>query len=188
MATLTLRPSAAGDLSGLYVFPADGIHWNKVDEATPDEDTTYVHRYGGGTGTDEDNYTLDNLAGAAAIANVQVAARVRKIAQFTGLAGTTLIGLGVRIGGVSYYANSATSNESYFYLTRNYALNPDTGVAWVQADINSLQSCLRLAFTNLAGAMGGLTSARCTQLYIVVTYTPAIAVPTVQTDPATEVS
>ena len=43
----TLRPNADGDLAQLYLYPYDGIHWNKVSDVVPDGDATYVHRYGG---------------------------------------------------------------------------------------------------------------------------------------------
>ena len=57
----TLRPNADGDLAQLYLYPYDGIHWNKVSDVVPDGDATYVHRYGGTTRTSYDSYHLADL-------------------------------------------------------------------------------------------------------------------------------
>jgi len=183
-----LRPNAEGDLSQLYVFPSDGVHWNKVAEETPDEDATYVHKYGGVIGSFYyDNYDLANLGPGASITNVQVVARVRRIAQNPGGAYPTLIRLGVRISGSDYRSDNSVGGNSYVNTSRNYATNPDTGLAWTLADINSLQILLGLRMINMALWQGGFISGRCTQTYVQVTYS-AIVAPTATTDPATEVT
>jgi len=44
MATEILRPNAAGDETTIASqYPDSGAHWDKVDEETPDNDTTYVY-------------------------------------------------------------------------------------------------------------------------------------------------
>ncbi len=48
-ATETLRPNAAGDLTQLLSqYPSSGEHWDKVDEVTSDDDSTYIQ--GGSSG------------------------------------------------------------------------------------------------------------------------------------------
>ena len=189
MATVTLRPTAEGDLIQNYVYPTDGVHWDKVDEATPDEDATYVHRYGGVVGAwGEDNSELENLpGGVGTITNVRITVRVRRIAQSPGQVGVANIGRGVRVNGSSYYSTFGTTNDSYFDTGVDYVTNPDTGVAWTISDVNSLQSLVRNKFVNYALFQGGFTSSRCTQVSAVVTFDPILA-PTGTTDPATSVA
>ena len=183
----TLRPNADGDLAQLYLYPYDGIHWNKVSDVVPDDDATYVHRYGGTTSTSYDSYHLADLGvSGVIITNVRVVARVRRIAMNPSGSYPTTIGLGVRIGGISYFSNYSVSSNSYVMITINYATNPQTGSSWTVADINALQALLKMSFINMALWQGGLISGRCTQVYVEVTYT--VVAPTVSTDPATEVT
>ena len=47
MTTLYLRPNLTGDETSIgNQYPASTYHWDKVDEATTDEDTTYVYETG----------------------------------------------------------------------------------------------------------------------------------------------
>jgi len=180
----TLRPNANGDLNGLYVYPG-GQHWASISEVVPDDDATYVHRYGGTTGTSYDSYHLSDLvASGVVITNVQVIARVRRIAMNPSGTHSTTIGLGVRVNGLNYYSNSTTSSNSYITTSRSFANNPNTGLAWTVADINALQAFLGLGFYNLALWQGGLISGRCTQLYVQVTY---LSLPSVTTMPAANI-
>jgi len=109
-----IRPDANGDLNGLYVYPSDGIHWNKISEVVPDDDATYVEAlYWFATGSWSDSYHLADLADSVTVSNVRVVARVRRIAQNPAGTYPTSIGLGVRIGGVNYYSNYSVSSNSY---------------------------------------------------------------------------
>lgn len=185
--TETLRPNGEGSETAIHA-QLTGKHWERVDEETADDDATYVHRYGGSTGFADDSYNLSDLGPNVVISNVEVVARVRRIAQNPGGTYPTSIGLGVRVDGSSHFSNTDISSNSYGAITRNYATNPDTGVAWTPSEIDNLQAFLRLRFINMALWQGGLISGRCTQIYVVVTYEPAIVAPTVTTDPATEVT
>lgn len=180
-----LRPNAVGDVNGLYVYPG-GAHWSAISEVVPDDDATYVHRYGGTTGTSYESYNIADLpVGNAVITNVRVIVRVRRIAMNPGGTYPTTVGLGVRINGLNYFSNYSISSNSYASLARDFAVNPNTGLAWTVAQVNSLQAFLALGFYNLALWQGGLISGRCTQLYIEVTYA---APPSVTTMPATEIA
>jgi len=45
MTSLTLRPNAAGDSTGFSTqYPDTGEHYDKVDDVSPDGDTTYVYQ------------------------------------------------------------------------------------------------------------------------------------------------
>ena len=174
----TIRPNTNGDLAQLYVYPG-GAHWDKVSDVVPDDDATYVHRYGGTTGTSYDSYHLaDLVASGIVITSVRVVARVRRQAMNPSGTRSTTIGLGLRVSGLNYYSNYGTSSNSYVTIARNFATNPNTGLAWTVSDINALQAFLGLGFYNLALWQGGLISGRCTQLYVEVTY---LSLPSVTT-------
>jgi len=176
-----LRPNAVGSYYGLN--PKLVTNWERV--VVDDGDAWYVSRYGGTIGWDHDAYNLFGLfSGSAVITNVRVVARVRRIAQNPDGTYPTSIGLGVRIGGSNHYSNSNYSSNSYGTVTRDYATNPSTGVAWTVSDINSLQAYLRLYFINMALEQGGYISARCTQVYVEV---EGQFLPIVQTDPASSI-
>ena len=96
----------------------------------------------------------------------------------------TRIRLGVRTGGANYHSSSNISSNSYVTIARNFATNPNTGLAWTVADINALQAFLGLGFYNLALWQGGLISGRCTQLYVEATY---LSLPSVTTMPSTNI-
>lgn len=181
-----LRPNADGDLVQLYVYPGGGAHSSKLSEVLPDYDATYVHRYGGTTSTSYDSYQLTDLGVSnIVITNVRVVAIVRRDAMNPGGTYPTTVGLGVRINGLNYYSNDSFSSNSYITIVRDFAINPNTGSAWTVAGVNSLQAFLGIGFYNMAYWQGGLISARCTQLYVEVTYA---APPSVTTLPATSVA
>ena len=184
MATTIIRPNAVGDYTTLL---GASPHWAQVDDVIPDEDATYVHLYHWVVGTTGyDSYNLSDVGfGAATITNVQIIGRFRRIAQNPAGSGLVSFGLGVRTNGANSWTAENTRNNSYFNASRNYAINPVTGLAWTLAEINALQVYLWMQFINRALADGGLMSTRCTQVYAVITGSFA---PTVQTDPATEIT
>ena len=176
--TVTLRPTDAGDLTEIPTqFPASDAHWDKVDEVSKDDDTTYlvndaayVYPY------PADLYTLENLpAGVAAISNVRVCAYTRREG-----AGDNFAVLILKTGGTQYTSGLKSHLSTYTLITNDWATNPLTGVAWTVADINSLQ-----AGVGLGRASPDPSYARCTQLYVIVTYTQSA--PTVSTISVTSI-
>ncbi|MDP2731280.1 MAG: hypothetical protein Q8O55_12505, partial [Dehalococcoidales bacterium] len=132
-----------------------------------------------------DSYNLADLGvSGVIITNVQVVARVRRIAMNPSGTYPTNIGLGIRIGGISYFSNYGVSSNSYETIAKNYPTNPHTGSNWTVADINALQAFLGMSFINMFLWQGGLISGACTQVYVEVTYA---APPSVTTMPASNV-
>ena len=161
MATITLRPNAAGDLTELEnQFPASGAHWDKVDEAVADEDTTYIYPDDTQVGYGTDLYNLESFpTGTVTITNVAVTVRVRKDqAAYIGY-----FYIEVKTGGIVYESSIQVATTAYADYTRNWTTNPQTGVAWTASDINALQAGVKLR--------RGVENLRATQVYIVVTYT-----------------
>ena len=73
MATETLRPNANGSTNDLYQDPGTGSNYDKVDEETPDGNSTYVYQEEESEGPDKDLYQLqDSAVGAGTIVSVTV--------------------------------------------------------------------------------------------------------------------
>jgi hypothetical protein len=67
--TETLRPNSAGDDTGISSqYPASGAHWDKVDEATADDLSTYI--YTTVTNYQRDLYNLPDHTGSGTINSV----------------------------------------------------------------------------------------------------------------------
>ena len=170
--SLIIRPNGAGDETNiLYQYPEfSGLHYDKVAEATPDEDTTYVYVYlGYAAGVYfRDLYNLANPSASGTINWVKVWIRAYgPYIPYGNYAKTAL-----KTGGTVYEGADIALTISYDNYYTQYATNPQTGVAWTWADISNLQ-----AGVSLKADSGYYAS--CTQVYVEVNYTPA-PVPTVQ--------
>jgi hypothetical protein len=161
MSQVIIRPDSAGDETNIAVqYPDSGSHWDKVDEVSPDEDATYVYNF--------DDYLRDlyNLGapGVTGTINwVQVWVRCRyESAQ--GYAKTA-----IKTNGVAYDGSEVAVGSSYADYGTQYNTNPQTGSAWTWTQINALQ-----AGVSLKGAGKG-AGAHCTQVYVIIDYTAAVA-------------
>jgi hypothetical protein len=171
MASETLRPNAAGDLTQWFPYPTDYANWDCVNDETPDEDATYVK-----TGIiaaqeyREDSYNIPDSAipAGSTINSVTVYSRARSAnATFLGIIQELL-----RISGATYYGTThANVPYAYTNFSSTWTTNPATGSAWTISDINALQ-------IGVAGDSGydpdtdKYFSLYCTQVYVVVDYTP----------------
>jgi hypothetical protein len=83
VATETLRPNGAGDETNIGdQYPTSGAHWDKVDEVTPDEASTYVGTYN--SAYQRDLYNLaDHIEGAGTINFVKVYTRCNASGEYT---------------------------------------------------------------------------------------------------------
>lgn len=166
MATQTLRPNAAGDLTQIEnQHPNEDEHWDKVDEVSSDGDGTYVDQEvaGPGISVESDLYNLENYSGGTVITNVRVYARWRQVGGVEPFQPFTVL---LRTGGLTYLWNFFGIGSNYEDAYRDWATNPDTGDAWTVAEINALQAGIRLQCIVAGGSKWG----RCTQIYVVVTY------------------
>lgn len=165
MATVTLRPNGAGTVT--QFIPSSGNNFDCVKEVTSDSDSTYVYMNDAAGITKYDLYTIEaNSIGASdTINSVTVYAYARYVlASHTG---------GMR--GLTIRENSTTTTETMNALTSSYNLysktwtvRPSDSAPFVKADINSLEIGIALANSGLTA-----TSVRCTQVYVVVNYTPS---------------
>ena len=178
---LTLRPNAAGDYT--YISsqePSSGAHWEKVDEATADGISTYVYTY---SDTQlKDAYALQNhTSETGTINSVTVYFCFRRNTTATGLAYCQPF---LRLG-TSETTGTELSLNSVSWTTYSEILARPGGGSWTWTNIDNLQVCIGLRDTG--GPSGGTKYAQCTQVYVVVDYTPPITAPTVTTQAASSV-
>ena len=153
MGTLILRPDGVGTYSQLTPY-GDTPNWKCVDDITPDNDSTYVAE---NTDTGVDTYEMeDHTAETGAITNVRVYIRAKKVG------GDGSARCAIRPAGIVYYGSVSINFawNDYYY---DWATNPGGG-SWTWTHIDNLQAGVELTY--IAGAP------RCTQVWIVVTYTP----------------
>ena len=175
-ATVTLRPNAAGDFTQLSQYPTSGSNYDKVDEASPDEDTTYVNI---NVNTNKsDLYNLPNHTTEAGTINfVKVTTRCKTNAANYGW---DTVRNQIKTEGTSYLSDQSWSDTSYVNYSTQWNTNPKVGGAWTWTQIDALQAGVNLYAYSTDGVP------KCTQVYVEVDYTAvAVVAPTVTTDIAT---
>lgn len=173
--TETLRPNAAGDATALnYQWPESGAHWDKVDDVTPDEDSTFViTTY---TGYTRDLYNLPaHSIGSGTINSITIYFRIRSNSSIYPAYGKA----SQKSGAIVTDGTEETQPDTYGTKSQTYTTNPATGSAYTWAEIDALQIGVSLR------ASSG-QSVLCTQVYVEVDY--AITVPVVTTSAATNVA
>ncbi|MBI4302975.1 MAG: hypothetical protein HY665_01355 [Chloroflexi bacterium] len=158
--TETLRPNDAGDETGISSqFPTSGAHWDKVDEAASDGDTTYVARNSGGWL--EDLYNVANhYSGSGSINYV----RVYMVARATGTPNQASARIHIKTNGTEYDGSQVTVTTSYTAYSFQWDTNPQTDLAWTWSEIDALQIGVRIREAN------NNIPTRVTQVYVEVNY------------------
>jgi hypothetical protein len=167
VAVLTLRPDSDQLTTDWNKYPTSANFYSKVNEASPDDDSSFVYTTVGYSMPMDIRFGLPDSAVSGAISNVRVPMRIRSTNDTYKGWGKTLI----RTGGTDYYGIQCEPPPSYTNYYTDYAVNPKTGVAWIWADIDALQ-------VGIKGRTGTdyweeYHPLRCTQVYVEVTYTPS---------------
>jgi len=159
----TLRPNALGDEALIGVqFPDSGEHWDKVDEATSDGDSTYVQG-DNEKAWQEDLYNIaDHSAGSGTIHYVKV--YVVCSSEVTPAQTTAYIH--IKTNGVEHNGSQETMTTSYATYSYQWNTNPQTLAAWTWAEIDALQIGVGLREPTKNKYI------RCTQVYTEIGYTP----------------
>lgn len=159
MSTQILRPNGVGaetNIAGQY--PTSGEHWDKVDEATPDDSATYVrHNL---TSFAIDTYALPAGGGVGDIDKVTVYARCYGISGNYNYAKTV-----IRTHSTLYEGTEHNLISGWEDLSTEYQLNPNTSQPWTWAEIGALE-----AGVALKSSSSGEFFAICTQVYVEVSY------------------
>jgi len=157
--TIILRPNADGGLTEI----SGGGGWVDIDEATADDDSSYVS-------SSQSQFTmlsrtelfgLTNPAGSVGtIASITVYARAKETAP----AGRLGIGLQLPNDGESTLYNLTSSYANYSHTSTT---SPTTGVAWTWEELDALQAGL----VHTVQIPATSSTIRTTQMYVEVTYT-----------------
>lgn len=171
--TVILRPIANGDLSLIYPrctsFPGGSQNWQNVDEAAPDDFSTYNYHAGAGTGETAysynkiDNFWFEPLPSNIAPTKVGLRMRARRTTG-NGTAISQLL-----IGGLEYFGTAVPFFGSNQW-TEGYAewlLNPANGQPWTYSVVAGMQGGYRLPIS----LSYGTTFVYCTQFQMEVTGT-----------------
>ncbi len=133
--TETLRPDGAGDETLITdQFPLSGAHWDKVDEATSDDDSTYVSTEQGQF--EEDLYNIANHSTGSGSINY---VRVYIVGSAEVNPTTTNAYVHIKTNGVEYNGTEETTTTSYATYSYQWDVNPQTGSDWTWAEIDALQ-------------------------------------------------
>lgn len=161
MPTETLRPNGVGTNSENTPV-GDTPNWECVDEETADDDTTYVYK--GNSGWARDTYAMqDHSVGSGTINKVTVYIRCKEVT----------IGYGrtvIRTGGSEYEGAVKALTGAWLEYNTEYATNPKTGSPWTWAEVDALE-----AGVDLAGYLYDSRKGLCTQVWVVVDYSPVAA-------------
>ncbi len=172
---LTLRPNAAGAETALSKNGTGGENWDRVDEVTPDETTTYV--YNSSSAYKRDLYNIPNhTSQSGPISSVRVYVRCKNDSGGTNGWWKSSLKSGATV-------SDGTENgpsESWYTTSYAWSVDPADGLAWTWADIDALQIGVSLSSTGIEG------DCYCTQVYVEVTYVGIVA-PTVTTQAASAV-
>jgi len=163
MATETLRPNAPGDLTQLDPYPVTLPNWDCVNDEVADDDATYVSAP---EATGRDLYNLPDTAipDGSTINSVTVVTRMCRDGTLS-VTGYAVI----KIGGTEYIGALRTLGTSWTTYSDSWATNPYTGNPWTKTDINALQAGVNLGYDSRHGNYG---IGMCTQVYVIVDYTP----------------
>jgi uncharacterized repeat protein (TIGR02543 family) len=165
--TITLRPNAAGSTTELNAQGSGSANWDRVDEVTADESTTYVRGTADQT-RQTDTYNVLDQSLTGSITNVRIYIRARESIDRNDVYAWTAIRIGT--GSIQYGSQIGTTTSWTNYYT-DYATktgNLGSG-AWTWTDINNLQIGVGLLSDQGSSEW---RYAQCTQVWVEVTYTP----------------
>jgi hypothetical protein len=164
--TETLRPMGVGTTTQLSKYPSSqSYNWECVDEETADGDTTYVYHKDTGFGSSKyDTYAIQNhLIGSGTINGVTIYIRCRATGTMYAPWAKTV----VRTHNTNYYGSQNNLGTSYVNYNTQYTTNPYTGSAWTWDEVDAMETGVQLF-------VGAEQEARCTQVWVVVDYTPQV--------------
>ena len=169
MVTVTLRPNANGAIIGLTPYPATLANWDCVDEAVANDAVDYVWIPDSPNFLSLRDFYLKPASGIPAGSMINSVTHYRRI-RYRGFTYGSLY-----IAGNVYDFDGARVLAAW--TTRAYTLttSPATGAPWTLAEVENMQVGVRL--DNVYDPIAEMyVSPLCTQVYIVVDYTPPVAV------------
>jgi len=171
--TLTLRPNGNGDDD--LARNTGSNNYQCVDEASSDNDSTYVYDYSDNSGFARDYYSFENHGSVTGTINSVTVYINCKQVQEGGSTSQSQARTALRWDGNTEYGTAVNLGTTYSTYSTVYTTTPD-GDAWTWGNIDSLQAGVSLLSadtdTNWWWGDEDTSFARCTQVWVVVTYTP----------------
>lgn len=134
----TLRPDGAGTATNFAPFPADAVNWDKVDEATPDDDTTYVED---SVSAQRDTYTHTNMTLTPASIDGLV---VKTLVKNPDGGSNDLKHVIDSNGSVSVGSAIGTTSD-YLVKQTLFETDPDTAAAWTKTGVDAVEAGFEVA-------------------------------------------
>ena len=129
-----ILPNGAGNSS--QFTPSAGANYENVDDATPDDDTTYNAASVAGY---KDTYAMGDVTITGTIKGVQALVLARKDD-----AGSRTARILCRSGAADYNGDTFSLLDSYVYNRKIWEADPATAAAWDEAGINAAEFGLEL--------------------------------------------
>jgi hypothetical protein len=132
-----LVPNADG-ANSQWTPNAGAVHFDRVNQATPDDDTTFLSD---ATVNDRDTWAYSDLrAGAGTVLGMQLLPYVRKDD-----AGVRSVAPVIRIGGVNYdQATLPNLSTAYQYQPAIVEVSPATGVPFTLVEVNAAECGIKV--------------------------------------------
>ena len=157
-----LRPIGVGDEADVkYQYPDTGEHWDKVDEATSDNDSTYV--YTPSTGWEEDLYNTANHSTQTAGGDIQYV-EVFMLSRATLSAEQVSAYVHIKTNGFEYDSTAENLTTSYALYSNPWIDNPQSGSSWTWNEIDDMQIGVGMREAGVS------IESRCTQVYANVNF------------------
>lgn len=161
-----LFPNAAGDETNLELYPAAGEeNWEDVDEEFSDEAASFVGKFAMEEVALRDLYNLPVSSGSGTIDKIVVHFRAEGTPDTT-IRASVKSNSTVTDGAEKTFAEIAIYED----FTQEWVNNPADSEAWEWSDIDSLQIGIKIWLAEFM-------TATCTQVYVVVYYTPLVGKP-----------
>ena len=173
--TLTLRPASEGRYTDFDLqFPSGGFWntWDKVDDVSTDDDSTYIEATNNGFG--DKNHSFEppffSLPADSVIDSIKVFAYVKKI-------GSTNAGINIMLNNFQRetWSPFTSLTENYAFYSLTYSINPWTGQPWTISEVRDLDF----------GVNANIGTVRVTQIYMEITYSDPPAPPPPPLQPPT---
>jgi hypothetical protein len=129
-----LYPTSDNSIGFDTTYPSSPTtHYDKIDEVTHDDDTTYNTAV---TNADRDVFGIGDLSGIVGTPVFHVVIHYWSMRAATG---TSSMDVGLRIGSTDYVGiNDVTAGAAYAELTYEWTISPATSSAWTESEINSV--------------------------------------------------
>jgi len=157
--SVTRRPSAEGNYDGNWIVSTGTDQWAMIDEATSDDDGTYIYSESANRFSCTFPTTPAVPSGAT-----DISVTVHYISKKSGALGSPAFTPFLRFSSTDNDGSAQSLTTSYVEYSE--AISKPGGGDWTVAEVNGIS-------WEAGGLHNGSGNNRCTQLWVVISYTPA---------------